>query len=74
MLIEAMQIFKPEDRFPMEIALKGGSAIRFVGRVASCIEIADKHPIHYDIGVEFIEMSAEDKQKIEEFIRSISKT
>ena len=74
MLIETMQIFKPEDRFPMEIALNDGSVIRFVGRVASCIEIADKHPTHYDIGVEFKDMSAEDKQKIEEFIRSISKT
>ncbi|MDO9288567.1 MAG: PilZ domain-containing protein, partial [Thermodesulfovibrionales bacterium] len=66
-----MHLFKPEDRFPMEIALNDGSVIRFVGRVASCIEIADKHPIHYDIGVEFKDMSDEDKQKIEEFIRSI---
>ena len=73
MLIETMQIFKPEDRFSMEIALKGGSVIRFVGRVASCIEIAEKHPIHYDIGVEFIEMPDEDKMKLDELIRSVSR-
>lgn len=73
MLIETMQIFKPEDRFPMEIALNSGSVIRFVGRVASCIEIADKHPAHYDIGVEFIEMSDEDKLRLDEFIRSVSR-
>ncbi|TAL24466.1 MAG: PilZ domain-containing protein [Nitrospirae bacterium] len=72
MFIETLQIFKPEDRLPMEIALKNGSIIRFVGRVVSCTEIADKHPIHYNIGVEFVEMSDEDKLKLEEFVRSVS--
>lgn len=73
MLIETMQIFKPEDRFPMEIALNKGGVIRFIGRVASCIEIANKHPIHYDIGVEFKDISDEDKMRLDEFILSISK-
>lgn len=73
MLIETMQVFKPEDRLHMEIVLKIGSVIRFVGRVASCVEIADKHPTHYDVGIEFIEMSEADKLKLGEFVNSVSK-
>ena len=72
MLIETMHPFKLEDRFPMEMFLKDGRGVRFVGRVASCIEIRDKHPIHYDIGVEFIDMSGEDRTYLEAFIRSIA--
>jgi len=71
MLIETMQPFRPETRFPMELFLKEGKVVRFRGRIASCIEVKDSTPKCYDIGVEFLEMYTEDKASLEAFIHSI---
>ncbi|MBI4684427.1 MAG: PilZ domain-containing protein [Nitrospirae bacterium] len=72
MLIETMQAFKPEEKLPMEIVLKGGRPVRFIGRVASCTEIKDKHPVRYDMGVEFIQIADNDRAEIKAYIKSIS--
>src|SRR3990172_10537841 len=58
MLIESAQSLETESRFPMEICLpEDEKPIRFLGRVASCLVIADAVPDQCDIGIEFMEMS-----------------
>jgi len=74
MLIVTDMSFNVEERFPMEISLHGGKIIRVLGRVASCLENVDEVPSHYDIGIEFIEISQNDKAKFSEFIESLRLT
>jgi len=74
MLIETDLPFEVEKALPMEISLYDGTIIRFLGRVASCLEIADGVRRHYDIGVQFLEISGEDKARFNEFIKSLRPT
>lgn len=74
MLIVADMPFEAEDRFPMEIYLHGDKSVRVLGRVASCLEVTEEDPKHYDIGIEFLEISRNDRAKFNEFIESLSLT
>jgi hypothetical protein len=74
MLIVIDMPLRVEDRLPMEIYLHGDKAIRVLGRVASCLEVSDESPMHYDIGIEFLEISQTDKAKFNEFIESLRLT
>ncbi len=74
MLIETDLPFEVGESLPMEIYLHGNMTIRFVGRVASCLEITAEVTKHYDIGIEFTEMSGNDKSRFGEFIRSLHPT
>lgn len=74
MLIVTDMPFDVEDRFPMEIFLYDDRVIRVTGRVASCLGITEDLPKHYDIGIEFLEISQNDKAKFSEFIESLRLT
>lgn len=69
MLIESSDKFQLNETYPMEIYLHD-KAIRFSGRIAHCQQ-AEGLPIHYDIGIEFTEMTESDKTSLKEFIKSI---
>ncbi len=71
MLIETDIPFNVEERIPMEASFDAKEAIKFIGRIASCSEIADALPRHFDIGVEFIDMSEDDKKRLEKFIETL---
>lgn len=74
MLIESYERLNVDDRFPMEIFIPVGSAhkaVGFLGRVASCIEIEDSYPKHYDVGIEFLDMPEDSKNNLMEFIKSL---
>jgi hypothetical protein len=71
MLIETMQAFTPEEKLPMDLFLTEGKIVRFLGRIVSCVEIKGRLPKSYDIGVEFLRMYDEDRQKLKEYINSI---
>lgn len=71
MLIETDLPFKVGESFPMEISLYDETTIRFVGRVTSCNESTKETPKHYDIGIELIEISGNDKARFAEFINSL---
>lgn len=73
MLIETDMPLELEKRFPMEISLSDGKKVSFMGRVAFCLEIKDKIPKHFDVGIEFLEMPQEDKAVFREFIKSLPK-
>lgn len=71
MLIETDMPLEVESRLPMEVFLYESTPVKFVGRVASCKEILNEVPKHYDIGIEFTEMSKEDEELFKEFINSL---
>lgn len=71
MLIDSSHFLNVNDRLHMRILIHEGRMIDFVGRVASCVEKTDGHLRHYDIGVEFTEMSDEHKRLLEDFCANI---
>lgn len=68
MLIESEHPIEIENKMAMELTFLQGKSITFQGRVASSLLIADTVPERYDIGVEFLEMSATDHEILVEFI------
>ena len=68
MLIESIQALEPEKRLPMEISISEDKPVRFLGRVVSCDQISDRERECYEIGIEFIDMSENNKERLMEFI------
>jgi len=62
---------RPEGGLPEKVLLEKGASIKFLGRIVSCTELKEADTRRYDIGVEFLEMHAEDWVRLEEFIRSV---
>jgi hypothetical protein len=71
MLIETDMPLDLEERLPMEFFPEGENPIKFMGRIASCIEITSAVPKHYDIGVEFVEMAKDDESRLKQFIETL---
>jgi len=70
MLIESEHPLEIESKLPMEIkTLTENRHIKFLGRVTSCLLIKNKDIEHYDIGIEFVEMSENDREILVELIR-----
>jgi c-di-GMP-binding flagellar brake protein YcgR len=69
MLIESRHPLEIESRFPMKVkTLTENSYLKFLGRVASCLLIKGNDIEHYDVGIEFIEMSQKDREILGELI------
>jgi len=68
MLIESVHPLNIEIRLAMEITLPEYGAVGFTGRVASCRLVKDREHGHFDIGIEFKEMSEDGEEKLKEFI------
>lgn len=71
MLIESQETIQLESRLPMELDLTGDNTVKFTGRVASCLLASEKDNHHYDIGVEFLDMSPEDRKVLHAFISAL---
>lgn len=67
MLVEAERDFRADLRYDMEINL-GSSKISLVGRIVNCVEFKADHGIKYDIGVEFMRMTEDDRNLLKEFL------
>ena len=52
---------------PMGLALSGGT-VNFNGRVASCRKMDETGQVRHEIGVEFLDLSAQDKMLLQTFI------
>jgi c-di-GMP-binding flagellar brake protein YcgR len=75
MLIEFQEELPLESKIPMEIIFPDNSnQVMFLGRIVSCALVPGKTPKHYDIGVEFIEISEGDRAKIEKFLKALPKS
>lgn len=73
MLIETEHSLELEDVYEMQILASDDEPIRVSGRVASCLEVEeDKGPRHFEIGIEFVDMSAEDRSRLEAFVGRIA--
>jgi Tfp pilus assembly protein PilZ len=71
-LIETNIEFRIDERFPMELFLSNDNhPLKFQGRIASCIEIPDKKPKQYNIGVEFLDMAENDLSRLSEYTRNL---
>ena len=68
MLIESRQELDIDATFPMEITFADDKSIKFVGRIASCLQGANAKRIYYDTGVEFLYISQRNKRILREFI------
>jgi len=65
MLIEADVPLEAEHLYTMELELPdGGPSVHFKGRVASFDEVLDATPRHYEVGVEFLELSDADELRL----------
>jgi c-di-GMP-binding flagellar brake protein YcgR len=71
MLIESEHTQEIENRLQMEVFLPEGEPIMLLGRVASCLSIKDMDPKLYDIRIEFLQMSDEDRERLKKFIHHI---
>jgi c-di-GMP-binding flagellar brake protein YcgR len=72
MLIESRYALEIESRLPMELNLPGKKTIKFLGRAASCLTNGNTKQERYDIGIEFLDMSEQHKQRLKEFVDSLS--
>jgi hypothetical protein len=69
MLIESTYELGVENRIHMKIIFSEEKAINCLGRIASCLLVKNEEGEHYDIGVEFLDMSEQDREILNEFIR-----
>jgi Tfp pilus assembly protein PilZ len=69
MLIESSHLLEAESTVPMELILPEDKSIIFQGRVASCLQKKDEDLLHYDIGIDFVNMTEKDKNILHEIIR-----
>jgi Tfp pilus assembly protein PilZ len=75
MLIETDQNFPEEKTFSLELLLqKDKNPILCRSRVASCSEITRNKEKRYNIGVEFVDISKDDKLRLKGFINNANKT
>jgi hypothetical protein len=73
MLIESEHPLEIESAVPLEIYFIEDKTLKVTGRVVSCIMITDQEPMHYNIGMEFIEIPGKYGDILLEFIRSLDK-
>lgn len=73
MMIESEHTLELESAVPLEIYFVEDKSLKVTGRVVSCIMITDQEPMHYNIGMEFIEIPEKDGVILLEFIRSLDK-
>lgn len=69
MLIESSYKFQAEQKLPMALFLSEESPpIKFLGRIASIIATRDTSSKKFDAGIEFFNMSEEDRKRLSKFI------
>ena len=67
-LIQTEQALGIESMIPMWLSLKTDKHISFIGRVASCRMIEDKGQAHFEIGMEFKDLTNKDIALLNTFI------
>lgn len=72
MLVESERPIEIESRLSMEVFFPEDTSITFLGRVASCRLVQDEKVELFHIGIEFIDMSEEHKEKLQEFVLSLN--
>jgi len=69
MLVETDREFNVEQRYPMAICFpKDSEPIKFQGRIASKIPKKSDQVYDYDVGIEFLNLAATDKSRLNKFL------
>ncbi len=68
MLIRTDQMLAQGSIIPMGLSLNAGSQVNFNGRVASCRTTEYQNQTHYEIGVEFSDLTDRDRALLKTFI------
>lgn len=68
MLIECMRDLEVSSRIPMELSVHDDKPINFMGRVVTCKVIGNGGQKLYEIGVEFLDLTDEDREVLTTFI------
>ena len=72
MLIETSHALISESRIPMELSLHDDSLISFIGRVVTCQLARKNNEEHYDIGIEFMNLTDKDREVLGSFIAYVA--
>lgn len=69
MLVEAGRAFQVEQRYPLAVYLpEDNRPIKFQGGIASQIPIKNNQTNNYDIDIEFLNLAAHDKTRLNKFL------
>lgn len=71
MLAQASASLEIEKVLPMELSLHDGEPLRFEGRVAYCTEVDLDQGTQYEIGVEFVQMPSDDRNRLEDYVERL---
>lgn len=71
MLIETEHDVDIEGVLPMEVNLPEGPSLSFEGRVVSSEESLDGDARHFELGIEFLNMSPQDRTRLGKYIDSL---
>ena len=74
MLIQTDQALGIESMIPMGLSLQADNPVNFVGRVASCRMTEATGQAHYEIGVEFKDLTDMDRTSLKTFIDYLAVT
>jgi len=72
MLIETERLFDLDQVYPMEIVPPDRDPITFSGRVASRFERRGEGPGRHELGIEFLEMTPDNRARLESFVDELS--
>jgi len=72
MLIVVDRALAVDETMAMEMMIPGSDApLDFTGRVASCMELQEGDTASFDIGIEFMRMGEEDKDRLKTFVEGL---
>ena len=74
MLMRSHRAPEIEDILPMEMTLPGNKAVVFLGRIANLFSVKEIEGGEDEAGVEFVNMSEENKERLEKFVASLHDT
>jgi hypothetical protein len=74
MLIQTDQALETESMVPMVLSLRADNPVNFTGRVVSCRMTEDRGQAHYEIGVEFKDLTDTDRTSLKTFIDYLAVT
>ncbi len=72
MLIQTGQALGIESMIPMRLSLQNDNHVGFNGRVASCRTMEDEGHSHFDIGIEFKDLTDQSRTLLEAFIEYLT--
>lgn len=73
MEIETEHALDPDSRHEMELVLND-KVLTITGRIVTCVEVPSEKATKYDMGVEFLEMSAYDRKLLRHFIDTLEES